>query len=90
MAGSKSRCAFGLLPCTQSSAFSVGLQRKEWRNSFPDGFTLHLGRLKLRLEPLKELHHGRVGLKVREVVVHPQQQDTSHFVPEDATLKVCT
>ena len=89
MVGSKSRCAFGLLPCTQSSAFSVDLERKEWRwrKSFPNCFTLHLCRLQLCLEPLEELHHGGVGLKVSEVVVHPQQQHSSHFVPEDVTLK---
>ena len=48
---------------------------------------MHLGRLQLCLEPLEELHHGGVGLKVGEVVVHPQQQHASHFVPEEETLK---
>ncbi len=41
---------------------------------------VHLGRLQLGLEPVQQLHHLRVQLKVREVVVHPQQEDPCHLV----------
>ncbi len=40
---------------------------------------MHLGRLQLGLEPVQQLHHLRVQLKVSEVVVHPQQEDTCHL-----------
>ena len=43
---------------------------------------MHLGRLQLELEPVQQLHHLGVQLKVREVVVHPQQQDSCHLAPQ--------
>jgi hypothetical protein len=51
---------------------------------------VHLGRLQLGLEPVQQLHHLRVQLKVREVVVHPKQEDPCHLVMwRRASVKPC-
>ena len=48
--------------------------------------SLHLLCFQAPLEFLQEVHHGRVSLKVSEVVVHPQKQDTGHLVTQLGVL----
>lgn len=40
---------------------------------------VHLGRLKLRFEPVQQVHHLRVQFKVRKVIVHPEQENTRNL-----------
>ena len=49
--------------------------------------SLHFLCLQAPFELLQEVHHGRVSLKVGEVVVHPQEQNTGHLVTELRVLK---
>ena len=43
--------------------------------------TLHFRRLEHRLERLQEVHHARVRFEIGEVIVHPEEHDARHLVP---------